>query len=116
MHPLPRGKQKRTFDKPATLLKVTFLHWCFSRFLYKWYQIAQSITYFSIKKRFKNLTICRKRKPSRHIVFADWKINYIATVCDFKISERVFICKKLRTGIYMQKILDAFQENTTKMV
>ena len=29
--------------KPATLLKVTLLHRCFSRFfnLYKWYQIAQ---------------------------------------------------------------------------
>ena len=29
--------------KPATLLKVTILHRCFSRFcnLYKWYQIAQ---------------------------------------------------------------------------
>ena len=32
--------------KPATLLKVTFLHGSFSRFfkLYKWYQVAQNIT------------------------------------------------------------------------
>ena len=32
--------------QPATLLKVTLLHVCFSRFfkLYKWYQIAQRIT------------------------------------------------------------------------
>ena len=30
----------------VTLLKATLLHGCFSRFkLYKWYQIAQSITY-----------------------------------------------------------------------
>ena len=35
------------FIQPATLLKVTLLHGCFSRFLkwYKWYQFAQSITY-----------------------------------------------------------------------
>ena len=32
--------------QPATLLKVTLLHVCFSRFfkLYKWYQIARRIT------------------------------------------------------------------------
>ena len=32
--------------QPATLLKLTLLHVCFSRFfkLYKWYQIAQRIT------------------------------------------------------------------------
>ena len=36
--------------KPATLLKLTLLHGCFSRFfkLYKWYQIAQRTTYVSI--------------------------------------------------------------------
>ena len=33
--------------KPATLVKVTLLYGCLSRFfkLYKWYQIAQNITY-----------------------------------------------------------------------
>ena len=33
--------------EPATLLKVILLQGCFSRFfkLYKWHQIAQSITY-----------------------------------------------------------------------
>ena len=32
---------------PGTLLKVTLLHGCFSRFfkLYKWYQIAQSVSF-----------------------------------------------------------------------
>ena len=32
---------------PEILLKVTFLHGCFSRFfkLYKWYQITQSVSY-----------------------------------------------------------------------
>ena len=41
--------QQRCRVKPATLLKVILFHGCFSSFfiLYKWYQIAQCITYVS---------------------------------------------------------------------
>ena len=44
-HPCRSFTFSKVACKPATLLKVTLRHGCFSRFLklYKWYQIAQSM-------------------------------------------------------------------------